>query len=436
MKYALVRDMKKLAVINAQGKYIENIKMKKIKSDKKVVVIGAGPAGMAAALFLRRNGVDVTVLDRKEKPYGIIEYVIPEFRISSEMINKDFELVKKQGVKFQFEIDENFSIEELKKQYDYIVLAIGAWKPGKLSLKEGSEKAVNAVSFLENYKRHNGDIILGKNIYIIGGGDVAMDAARATKRVVGVENVSIIYRRTKEYMPADREEIELALSDGVLFKELISPTTIKDGKLVCEEMNLGERDTTCRRNTVSNGKTFMLDEDTVIVAVGEKIDSELLVRNGIELDSKGFPKINDTCETNIRNVYVAGDVKKGPATIVKGIADGKVVAKNILEKEGLKNDFEKKAITIHENQIYERKGILTDSVKDENKANRYLSCNNICELCVDVCPNRANVVINIEGNFVSSHQIIQLDGMCNESENCGIFCPYKKTILTIIWYLV
>ena len=219
------------------------------------------------------------------------------------MINKNFELVKKQGVKFQFGIDENFSIEELKKQYDYIVLAIGAWKPGKLSLK--------------------------------------------------------------------------------------------DGKLVCEEMTLGERDTTGRRNTVSNGKTVMLDADTVIVAVGEKIDSELLVRNGIELDSKGFPKINETCETSIRNVYVAGNVKKGPATIVKGISDGKAVAKNILEKEGVKNDFEKKAIIIHENQIYERKGILKDSVKDENEANRCLSCNNICELCVDVCPNRANVVIKI-----------------------------------------
>lgn len=432
-----IRDMKKIAVLNAQDKYIKNVKVSDIRSDKKVAVIGAGPAGMATALFLRRNGVDVTVMDRREKPYGVVQYVIPEFRIPSEMIAKDFELVKSQGVKFEFGVDENFDINALKKDYDYVVLAIGAWKPGKVSLKEGSEKAVNAISFLETHKAQKGNMNLGKHVCVIGGGNVAMDAARAAKMVAGVETVSIVYRRTKKFMPADIEEIELAISEGVLVKELLSPVAIKDGKLICDEMVLGDKDATGRRSPVATGNTVELDADTVIVAVGEKVDSESLLRNSIELDAKGFAKINQACETSVSNVYVAGDMKKGPATIVKAIADGKAVAKDILAKEGLSNDFEKKVLSVDQKVIYSRKGILQDPISSEKEAGRCLSCNNICELCVDVCPNRANVMIEVEGDFASSHQVVHIDGMCNECGNCGIFCPHKgnpyKDKVTAFW---
>jgi putative selenate reductase len=432
-----IRDMKKIAVLNAEDKFIKNVKVLDIKSDKKVAVIGAGPAGMATALFLKRNGVDVTVMDRKEGPYGTIQYVIPEFRISSEMIKKDFELVKSYGVKIEFGIDGNFDIKALKKDYDYVVLAIGAWKPGKLSLKEGGEKAVNAISFLEKYKEENGNMDLGKNVCVIGGGNVAMDAARAAKRVSGVKEVSIVYRRTKNFMPADREEIELVVSEGISIKELLSPVAIKDGKLICEEMVLGDRDASGRRSPVATGKTVTLDADTLIVAVGEQVDSELLSKNGVELDSKGFPKVSQACETSISNVYVAGDMKKGPATIVKAIADGKAVAKDILVKLGLSNDFNNKILPVDENEIYSRRGILKDVIYSEGEAKRCLSCNNICELCVDVCPNRANIFIEVEGNFASSHQIVHLDGMCNECGNCGIFCPHKgnpyKDKVTAFW---
>ncbi len=433
----LIRDMKKTAVLNAQDKYSQNIKPSDIKSDKSAVIIGAGPAGMATAIFLRRNGIAVTAMDRKEKPYGMVEYVIPEFRISSEMIKKDFELAKGQGVKFEFGIDENFDIDKLKKKYDYVVLAIGAWKSGKLPLKEGSEKTINAISFLEKYKSQKENIDLGKHVCVIGGGDVAMDAARAAKRAAGVNTVSIVYRRTKKYMPASPEELELAICDGIIFKELLSPIAIKDNKLVCEEMILGERDESGRRSVLSTGKTFELEADTIIAAVGENVDSDLLRKNGIEVDSKGFPKVNTSCETNISNVYVTGDAKKGPATIVKAIADGKAVAKDILSKEGLKSDFEKKVIPIDEKEIYKRKGILTDCHGFERESERCLSCNNVCELCVDVCPNRANVVINVEEGFESLHQIIHLDGMCNECGNCGVFCPYEgnpyKDKVTVFW---
>lgn len=432
-----IRDMKKIAVLNAEDKYIESIKEADIRSNKKVGIVGAGPAGLASALFLRRNGMDVTVMDRKEKPYGVIQYVIPEFRISSEMIKKDFDLVKKQGVKFEFGIDENLNIDNLKNKYDYLILAIGAWKPGKLHLTQGEEKAMGAISFLEKHKETNGNIDLGKNVCIIGGGDVAMDAARAAKRTQGVENVYIVYRRTEKYMPASIEEIELAKSEGILFKELLSPMVIEDGKLTCEEMKLGEKDASGRRRPIGTGNNIELQADTVISAVGEQVDSDLLEKNKIELDGKGCPKVNNACETSISNVYAAGDMKKGPATIVKAIADGKAVAKDILSKEGFSNDFHKEVIAADKKDIYSKKGILKAASCSEEESQRCLSCSNICELCVDVCPNRANMVINVDGEFDSSHQIVHIDGMCNECGNCGIFCPYKgnpyKDKITLFW---
>jgi putative selenate reductase len=433
----LIRDMKKIAVLKAQDKYVEKTKPADIRSRKKVAVVGAGAAGLATALFLRRNGIEVTVMDKKDRPYGIVEYVIPEFRIQNEMVRKDLELVKSQGVEFKLGIDEKFNVNDLKKAYDYVVVAIGAWKPGKISLEEGAENTVNAIAFLENYKADKGNVSLGKHVCVIGGGNVAMDAARAAKRTPGVESVSIVYRRTRQFMPADSEEIQLALTEGILFKELLSPSAYKDGKLVCEEMVLGNTDATGRRKPVSTGNKLTLDADAVIIAVGEQIDSSLLKENGIELDPKGFPIISPACETNISGVYVAGDVKFGPGTIVKAIADGKAVAKDILAKEGLNADFEKKVLTVNEEALYEKKGILKDPIFSEKESERCLSCENICELCVDVCPNRANAVIYVDGGFASTHQIIHLDGMCNECGNCGIFCPHEgnpyKDKVTVFW---
>jgi putative selenate reductase len=252
-----------------------------------------------------------------------------------------------------------------------------------------------------------------------------MDAARSAKRVSGVEEVSIIYRRTQKYMPADNEEIELAISEGILLKELLTPISINDGKLTCEKMILGDRDASLRRSSVGTGEITTLDADTVIIATGEKIDSTLLRQNEINLDSNEFPIVNEKLETNIANVYIIGDLKKGPSTIVNAIADAKIVTKDILSKEGLSSDFKQKDYCTDEKILYGRKGILGDSKSCEEEADRCLGCKNICELCVDVCPNRANVMINVNSDFVSNHQIIHLDGMCNECGNCGIFCPHK-----------
>ena len=436
-KSVSIRNMKNIAVMNAQDEYISQIEPSKIKTNKKVAVIGAGVAGLATAAYLRRNGVNVTVFEKREKPFGVIQYVIPEFRIGQSMIDKDFNLIKNYGVNFNFGSKEDFIIDELKKEYDYVVLAIGAWKPLKVDIVDNDNKAINALEFLEDFKHNCEAINLGKNICIIGGGDVAMDAARAAKRLDGVENVTVIYRRTKDLMPASKEEIELLIEDGIVIKELLSPKELKNGKLVCMEMKLGDKDSSGRRRPIETTNTVEVDADTVIQAVGDTIDTTLLEKNNIAMNSKGYPVISESYETSIKNVYVAGDMKSGPATIVQAMADGKLVAKDILKKENIINDFKEKTIQVNENGLYLKKGVVSTPKSNEEEASRCLSCNNVCELCVDVCPNRANVLIKLNSNNMNSHQILHIDGMCNECGNCGVFCPHDgnpyKDKLTLFW---
>lgn len=426
-----IRNAKRLAVENAADAYIAQIKAADIKTGKKVAVIGAGPAGLAAATFLRRNGVAVTVMERKEKPYGIINYVIPEFRISDEMIARDFALAEKAGVDFKFGVNENFDLKALKEAYDYVIIAIGAWDKGVSPVKEGSEKITDSLAFLESYKATKGKVDLGKKVVIVGGGDVAMDCSRAAKRCAGVEDVTIVYRRTKAFMPAEREEIELAEADAVSFKELLAPVKY-DGKiLTCEVMVLGDKDASGRRGIKGTGEMVAIEADTVIGATGATIQKGFL--KDLEVDAKGLAVINANNETSIAGVYIAGDCKKGPSTIVRAVADGKLIAKDILKKTHLGHDFVRYTYKQDEAELYAKKGILAEAVKDYSDGNRCLACDQICELCVDVCPNRANVKIMVDG----THQIMHVDGMCNECGNCGIFCPHTgnpyKDKLTVFW---
>lgn len=436
-KSVSIRKMKNIAVTNSQNRYINLLKESPIVSNKKVAIIGAGAAGLATASYLRRNGIEVTVFEKRERPYGVIQYVIPEFRIPQNMIDIDFNLVKKHGVNFKFGISEEFNIETLNKEYDYIVLALGAWKPIKVDFIDGKDKAINALEFLEDFKKDKNSIKIGKNICIIGGGDVAMDAARAAKRLDGVENVTVIYRRTKDLMPASKEELELLSNEGIEIKELLSPKSIQEGSLICTEMKLGDKDSSGRRKPMETDNEIVISSDAVIVAVGDRLDSSQLERNNISLNRKGYPEINENYETSKMNVYVAGDMKAGPSTIVQAIADGKVVAKDILRKECIQSDFKNEIVQINEKDIYLRKGVINNITLNESEATRCLSCNNICELCVDVCPNRANMLIKIGSNNMNSHQILHIDGMCNECGNCGVFCPHNgnpyKDKFTIFW---
>lgn len=435
-----IRNAKRLAVINAMDNFNENTQISNLLSTKKVAVIGAGVGGCSVGLFLRRNGMEVDVFEKRENPYGIISYVIPEFRIPSGMVQRDIELARRAGVNFHFGVDENYDIAELKKKYDFVVVATGAWQEPKPPCKEGGENFWGALNFLENAKSSNLTLKLGKKVAVLGGGSVAMDCARSALRCPDVEESYVVYRRTSEYMPAEPEEKRLALEEGVKFLELLSPIGYDKKSLQCEIMVLGERDSSGRASVKPTGKLTKIDFDVVINATGARVDTTQFIKNSFELNERGYTKLNEANESSIQNVYICGDCKAGASTIVRAVADAKVIAKDILAKCGLANDFIKHQTINSDENLYEKKGILARSNVYESDTNRCLACDKICELCVDVCPNRANVLVKVHSStndFADSHQILHVDGMCNECGNCGIFCPHAgrpyKDKITVFW---
>ncbi|MDU7163265.1 MAG: putative selenate reductase subunit YgfK [Anaerococcus vaginalis] len=430
-----IRDMKLIAANEAQENYLKNIKETKIKSDKKVLVIGAGPAGVAVASYLRRNGIDVTVREKLSKPYGIVSHVIPKFRISDDQIERDYQIAVKQGVKFVFDSEVKESYEELKKDYDYIIAATGAWEKGRSPVKEGSENVIDALDFLWDV-RMNGKANVGKKVAVVGAGDVAMDCTRTAARLDGVESVALVYRRTEAYMPATQEEVNEVKEEGHKIYELVAPYSYDGKVLKCEKMKLGEFDESGRKSIISTGEKFDLEFDTVIGATGARVNTSAFKENNINLDDWGRVKTTENYETNIDNVYVIGDCRAGASTIVKAMGEAKAVCLDILSKENLENDFEKFEVKEDNEIIYEKRGILQEKIDNKNEGYRCIKCDQICEMCTEVCPNRANVAIKVDG-FNNLHQIIHLDGMCNECGNCGFYCPHSgrpyKDKLTVFW---
>ena len=386
---------------------------------KKVAVIGGGPAGIAAAYFLAREGAAVTIFEKEEKAGGVIRYVIPGFRIGDAAIDKDISFIQKMGVEICTNT-EITSVADLKAQgYDAVILAIGAGKPGTLKLEKG--ETVNALKFLRDFKANDGKLNIGKNVVVIGGGNTAMDTARAAKRTEGVEHVYLVYRRTKRYMPAAEDELLEVLEEGVEFKELLSPVSLDGGRLLCKKMKLGQMDASGRAGVTETVDVVEVPADTVIVAVGEKIDTDFYTANQIAVDERGKAKVNDkTLETSVSGVYVAGDGARGAATIVEGIRDAQLAVKDILGKEITRDA----AVTGDVKDCFEKKGILKHSKEAKTEEERCLTCNKVCENCVDVCPNRANISIKVPG--MAMNQVIHVDYMCNECGNCKSFCPYAS----------
>lgn len=384
---------------------------------KKVGIVGAGPAGLSAAYFLAKNGIEATIFDKREKAGGVVSNIIPNFRISASDIEKDISLCKQMGVKFELG-KEIKDIKELTSKFDYIILCIGAHKNMPLKLEKG--ESLNALKFLEEFNKTNGNANIGENVVIIGGGNTAMDAARSAKKNKGVKKVSLVYRRTKRYMPALEEELLMALEDGIDFKELLAPVKLDGGKLLCKKMKLSDYDDKGRRNVVETDETEYVDADTVIASIGEQIDSEFYRLQGIDIDDKGKPKCNkETNESSIKNVYIAGDGLYGAATIVEAIRDAKVCAEAILNKAVAKD----LPSVSTEEAVYSKKGNLKE-ISNDAEFNRCLTCDFICESCAEVCPNRANISLKIDGAKMS--QIIHVDYMCNECGNCETFCPYSS----------
>lgn len=420
-----IRGAKLVAAKKGYDELIKELKPSDKYKDKKVAVVGAGAGGIASAFFLAREGAQVTVFEKREQAGGIVRYVVPEFRIPGEDVEKDVSLAKAMGAKFEF----NHPITDLKELtdagFEYIILAVGANKGMPLGIAcddIAGEKEINAIEFLETCRNHPETLKLGKNVAVIGAGNTAMDAARAAKRMPGVENVSIVYRRTVKYMPADEEELELALEDGVELKELLAPVAQRDGKLICRKVVLGEMDASGRQKPVETEEEVLLDVDTVVASLGEKVDASFYEGLGLKTTSRGIAELNPfTMEASAPNVYVVGDGANGPATVVEAIRDASRAVNAIL---GLKP---RTAIVspLDEKEIAAKKGVLEMPGKDKEEGSRCLECNLICEACAEVCPNRANISVLVPGAKMA--QIIHVDYMCNECGNCTSFCPYDSS---------
>ena len=414
-----IRSMKLIAAEKGYDAFMEKFSAPAVTKAGKTAVIGGGPAGMAAAYFLRRAGMEVTLFEKNDALGGVVRHVIPEFRIPGSSIDKDAALLEKMGVNICLN-SEITELDMLKNAgYTAVIVAVGASEPGVLRLEKG--EPVNALKFLTDYKAKDGDLNIGKNVVIIGGGNTAMDTARAAKRTKGVEHAYLVYRRTKRYMPADEEELEMAVEDGVEFMELLAPVKLENGSLLCKVMRLGDIDASGRRGVVETGEEKEIPADTVIAAVGERVPTAFYEANGIHVNERGRAIVNEeTGETNLAGVYVVGDGLGGPATVVEGIRDGLKAAEAVIG-EALVKDIPS---ATDEEKIYGKRGNLVDMKEGAEETNRCLGCSGICENCVEVCPNRANISIHVPG--MEKHQIIHVDYMCNECGNCKSFCPYES----------
>ena len=426
-----IRETKLAAASQAYNEILPALKAEGSVAGKKVAIIGGGPAGLAAATFLSRAGVAVTVFERKEKLGGVVRNVIPEFRISADSIDKDVELCKAYGADFKLGAEVT-SVKALKAEgYTDVIVSIGAWKPGRSPLAYG--EVTDALEFLMEAKKNGASMNIGKDVVVLGGGNTAMDVARAAKRIPGVEHVRLIYRRTKRYMPADEEELQLAIEDGVEFLELLAPVGAENGKLKCSVMELGAPDASGRRSPVDTGRTEEYPADTIIAAIGETIDTTLYAELGVEMDAKGRPVVDANMMTTEAGVYAVGDSRRGPATVVEAIADSAKAAAAIA---GISYDkYAEENIAADEKMYTAKKGVQSRDTK-KTPDDRCLGCPTVCEVCTDVCPNRANVAIHVPGKCKA--QIIHVDGMCNECGNCEVFCPYKggrpyKDKFTLYW---
>ena len=406
-----IRNTKLVAAYHGYEALMASIRKPAKVAGKKAAIIGGGPTGIAAAYFLGRAGIETTIFEREACLGGVPRHVIPSFRIANETIEKDIALMQKYDVEVKCGAPAP-SVDELKKMgYTHILFAVGAWKAGKLDIPGD---VAGAIQWMKGVKA--GNIAVGGNVVVVGGGNTAMDAARLAKRS-GAKNVTLVYRRTKKYMPADEHELALALQDGVAFAELAAPVAQADGVLKCEQMKLGEADASGRRSPVGTGEFFTVPCDLVISAVGEQVDDALMSANGIELDKKGRPAF----KTNVEGVYAAGDATRGPATVVEGIADAARFAEEVI---GAAHTYEIPAAAyITKADAIAKKGTLLMSKDACCEGKRCLQCHTVCENCVDSCPNRANVAIAMADG---SHQIVHVDKMCNECGNCTQFCPYAS----------
>ena len=317
----------------------------------RVAVVGSGPSGLTCAGDLAKLGYDVTIFEALHTPGGVLVYGIPEFRLPKRLVREEIATVEALGVKIETDVvvGRSVSLEELFDEgYEAVFVGSGAGLPRfqgipgeNLNGVYSANEFLTRINLMKAYAFPETDtpVRVGKKVAVVGGGNVAMDAARSALRL-GADEVSIIYRRSEKEMPARLEEVHHAKEEGVNFRMLTNPTAIHGDEsgnvraMTCVEMELGEPDASGRRRpVVKQGSEFDLDVDTVVIAIGNSPNP--LIRNttpGLETQKWGGIIVDENGATSLENVYAGGDAVTGAATVILAMGAGKTAAKAIHEK--------------------------------------------------------------------------------------------------------
>lgn len=376
-----IRGIKQAPVeIGKLEQHIGDISIKKnykipkyINEEKKVAVVGSGPAGLTCAAFLAMKGIKVTIYEKNKKLGGILQYGIPSFRLDKKIVDESIKKILDLGIeaKTEKELGKDFTIEQLAKEYDAVFVSIGASKPKKIL--EGENILSGNLLLDKIQKNEEVPNFKDKKIIVYGGGNVAIDVSRTLKRLGA--DVCIVYRRNVEQMPAEINEIKEAQNEGIQIIEKTNIIEFKDGKANCiktklveiveengnvnEQINATNEDIKNDKqiNTINDdiknnikillqqknmkrnktrvenieGSNFEIDANYIILATGSQADQELLNKQGIETDKKGFIKIDDHNITSLKNVYAGGDVVGEEATVAYAARSGRETANYITQ---------------------------------------------------------------------------------------------------------
>ncbi|MCX7774661.1 MAG: putative selenate reductase subunit YgfK [Spirochaetaceae bacterium] len=406
-------------------------------------VIGAGPAGLACAWHLAHHGQKVVVFDRRPAPGGVPAHIIPSFRIAREDLAADVQRLEKLGVTFRFGVEIRNPDELLRQGFDSLFIASGAARARELPLQGEGIKVVHALDFLEACMQEGMASMQGiRNVLVVGGGNTACDAVRMAVRIPGVVSVRWSYRRTRREMPADLEELSLSLheaqalaqaqgTEDEVFLELSLPESMDAGTVTLRRMKLGEKDASGRRKPVPTEETFSLPCDLLVTAVGEEPDPEFFKACGIEIGRNGLPVADPKTMEAAPGVYVGGDARRGPSSIIAAEADGRAAARAILARHGIEPADQDYRAPAWSPEARASRGAFLPSLASGDpefvvrEAERCLHCDSACLRCVEVCPNRSNMVLETGRAFDQPAQILHIDRLCNECGNCGFFCPWN-----------
>ena len=316
-------------------KYLSTLPLdKKENNNIDVAIIGGGPAGITAAILLAKEGFKVTIFEAFSKLGGVLRYGIPEFRLSRELTDTFEKYLLNLGVKIKYNtlVGPTHTIQNLKDDgFKYVIITTGVWNPKPMDIKGETKGNVHyAINYLVSPESYS----LGENVLVIGGGNVAMDAARVAKRLGS--SVTVMYRRGEEDMPATKVEIAEAKEDGVEFKFYYAPKEILDDKMIFLRTESLTDESGRKKLITLDDSDIAVKYSSVIVAVSQGPKKNIVSsEDRISTEKWGTVVVSDNFETTLDNVFSCGDVVTGPKTVVAAVNDAKKMVNNILSKEGL-----------------------------------------------------------------------------------------------------